>query len=146
MNVLKARLASPVDLGNGDRLGEDVLEQLTGYGTGAGLLDLCQRQVEGGVEEIEQLLLADEVGGVHHADGCVGVASAHGGGSAGRWKWRGGSGVNRKANRKSIEQRHAIAWEVINTADQQATATDTSCALVDGFGPWTTLHCGSSRY
>ena len=72
-HVLEAGLAGPVDAGDGDRPGEDVLAQLAGDGTGAGLLDLGQIHVERGVEEGQELVLGDEVGRVHEPDARIGT-------------------------------------------------------------------------
>lgn len=71
-HVLEAGLAAPVDARDRDALREDVLAQLAGHGAGAGLLDLGQVHVERVVEEGQELVLRNEVGGIHHPDGGIG--------------------------------------------------------------------------
>ena len=71
-HVFEAGLAAPIDAGDGNALGEDVLAQLTGHGTGAGLLDFGQIHIQRVVEEGKELVLRNKVGRIHHSDGGVG--------------------------------------------------------------------------
>lgn len=70
-HVLEAGLAAPIDARDGDALGEDVLAQLTGHGTGAGLLDFGQIHIQRVVEEGKELVLRNEVCGIHHSNGGI---------------------------------------------------------------------------
>lgn len=71
-HVFEAGLAAPIDARDGNALGEDVFAQLTGHGTGAGLLDFGQIHIQRVVEEGKELVLRNEVGRIHHSNGGIG--------------------------------------------------------------------------
>lgn len=60
-------LGAPVDFGHGDGVGEEVFDELAGHGSGGGLFDFGQVEVEEGVEEFEDFATGGEVGPVHHS-------------------------------------------------------------------------------
>ena len=59
----------PIDSGHGDGIGKEVFGELAGDGSGGGLFDFGEVEIEEGVEEVEELFAGGEVGPVHHSCG-----------------------------------------------------------------------------
>jgi len=65
------RLGCPVDARHGNGIGEEVFGELACDGSGGGLFDFGEIEVQEVVEEVEDFFAGGEVGSVHHSDGGI---------------------------------------------------------------------------